>query len=231
MSRAMAVSGLRQEANPALKPESQRGWEIGAELHFDERVVLRTTWYDQTANDLIQQVPLRRDGVERVYQFQNLGSISNQGIELEAAWRAGRLTGTGALFFNRSRVERLSPHYTGEFQAGDEPPEVPDAVGAIRLRYDHGPLGLELGGWWLGSWTGYDWAAVLSAQPARAADRDYWIEYPGGFRPWVAASWRIQGGWQVHTRIDNPGNSTGTSRTNVTPPAGRVALLGIRLEP
>lgn len=230
MSRAMAISGIRQEANPELEPESQRGWEGGVEVHLEDRVMLRATWYDQTADDLIQQVPLRSD-TERVYQFQNVGAIRNQGVELDGAWRIGPFTSTGALFLNRSRVERLAPHYTGELQVGDEPPEVPAGVAALRVRYDRGAFGLEVGGWWLGPWTGYDWAAVLAGAPVRAADRDYWIEYSGGLRPWMAGSWRVHRAWEAFVRVDNPGNGTGTTRTNVTPPPGRVATIGIRLDP
>jgi hypothetical protein len=88
-----------------------------------------------------------------------------------------------------------------------------------------------VGGAWLGGWTGYDWEAALSSGPARTSDRDYWIEYPGGFRPWVAGSWRVRGDWRVFSRIDNPGNGTGTVRSNVSPPPGRYALLGLSLQP
>ena len=231
MSRAMAVPGLVQEPNPDLEPETQSGVEVGAEFHLDETIVMRAAWYDQTAEGLIQQVPRRTDGTERVYQFQNLGAIGNQGVELEAGLRWGGLIATGALYLNQSRVEQLAPTYTGVFQVGDEPPEIPAGVGAIRLRYETGSVAAEVGGAWLGPWTGYDWEAALTSELARASDRDYWIEYPGGFRPWIAGSWQVSRDWRVFTRLDNPGNATGTVRSNVAPPPGRYAVVGITLQP
>ena len=78
-----------------------------------------------------------------------------------------------------------------------------------------------------GPWTGYDWAAVLSGETRRAADRDYWIEYPGGLRPWVAGSFIIGRSWRAMARVDNPGNATGPVRTNVSAPVGRLVVLGM----
>ena len=230
MSRGMAIPGLIQEPNAELEPETQSGVEVGAEFHLDDTIVLRAAWYDQTAEGLIQQVPRRTDGPERVYQFQNLGAISNRGVELEAGLRLGRLTTTGALYLNESRVEELAQRYTGIFQVGDEPPEIPAGVGAIRLRYQTGPVAAEVGGAWLGPWTGYDWEAALSTDP-RPSDREYWIEYPGGFRPWIAGSYQVTPDWQLFTRIDNPGNASGTVRSNVAPPPGRYVVVGISLRP
>ena len=227
MSRAMAADGVRQEANAALRPESQSGVEAGAELYLGTAALLRVTLYDQTADDLIQQVPLRTGGAERLYQFQNLGAINNRGVELEATVVRGPITLGGALHLNRSRVTRLAPTYTGELQVGDEPPEVPAGVGAVRIQYQAGRLSAEVGTSWLGAWTGYDWAAVLSGEPTRAADRDYWIEYSGGLRPWVAGSVMLGRTWRAMVRVDNPGNANGPVRTNVSAPVGRLVVVGM----
>jgi iron complex outermembrane receptor protein len=230
MSRAMAADNLRQEANAELRPESQSGIEAGAELYLGTAALFRVTLYDQVADDLIQQVPRRTIGAERVYQFQNLGAISNRGVELDASIVRGPITLGGALHLNRSRVTRLAPAYTGELRVGDEPPEVPAGVGAVRIQYQAGRLSAEIGTSWLGPWTGYDWAAVLSTDQRRAADRDYWIEYPGGWRPWVAGSVALGQGWRAVARVDNPGNANGPVRTNAWAPVGRLVVLGIAAE-
>ena len=230
MSRAMASSGLRQEANPDLRPESQSGVEAGADLYVGTVAVVRITLYDQTADDLIQQVPRRSDSPERVYQFQNLGAIGNRGVEMEAGVSRGPFTVTGALHLNRSRVTRLAATYTGELRVGDEPPEVPAGVAALRIQYRAGRIAAEAGASWLGPWTGYDWAAALSGQPARGADRDYWIEYPGGFRPWMAGWLTLGRGWWALARVDNPLNASGPVRTNVFAPTGRLVVVGVAAE-
>lgn len=229
MSRAMVSASVVQLPNPDLAAESQHGVEVGAELHAGEAVFASVTWYDQRADELIQQVLVRNDvGVLRAYQFQNLGAIANRGIELEAGWRGGRWVVAGAVHLNRSEVVKVAPRYSGEFQAGDPVPEVPEGAGVGRVSYSAGRVTAEVGVTWLGTWTGYDWMATLQ-QPfaAREQDRDYWIEYPGSLRPWIAAAVELGGGARVFARVDNPGQNTIQVRDNVTPPVGRVAMVGV----
>ena len=236
MSRAMATATIRQEPNPDLEPETQTGVEIGAELHVGDGGYARITGYDQRANDLIQQVAFRPSGdATQVYQFQNVGAIANRGVELEAGARWRRVTLTGLLYVTDSELRRRARGYTGELQPGDDLLEVPKAVGAASLRYDIGRLRAEAGGTWLGGWTGYDWAALLAVDqgqaPARPTIRDYWMRYPGVFRPYVSASVGFGGDWSAFIRIDNPGKTASLIRDNVSPPLGRTTLLGIELEP
>ena len=231
MSRAMAGTGLVQLANPDLAAESQRGYEAGAELHAGESGFVSVTWYDQRADDLIQQV-LVRDGTAdvRLYQFQNVGEIANRGVELEAGWRGGPWTVAGALYLTSSEVVKVAPRYSGEFEEGDRVPEVPDGAGVGRVGWTSGRVTAEFGVSWLGSWIGYDWMAMLEAPP-RQRDRDWWIEYPSSLRPWIAAAVELGRGARVFTRIDNPGQNTIQVRDNLTPPVGRVAIVGVDWRP
>jgi iron complex outermembrane receptor protein len=228
MSRAMATATLVQVANPDLRAESQHGYEVGAELHAGEAVFASVTWYDQRADDLIQQVLVRNDvDAPRAYQFQNLGAISNRGVELEAGWRGGRFVVAGALYLNQSEVLQVAPRYSGEFQAGDAVPEVPEGAGVGRVSYSAGRLTAEVGVTWLGAWTGYDWAATLEPVTTRELDREYWIEYPASWRPWLAAAVELGRGMRMFARVDNPGQNTIQVRDNVTPPVGRIAMVGV----
>jgi outer membrane receptor protein involved in Fe transport len=227
MGRAMAGTGLVQLANPDLAAESQGGYELGAELHAGESGFVSATWYDQRAEDLIQQVLLREGPASlRVYQFQNVGEIANRGVEIEAGWRGGPWTIAGALYLTSSEVVSVAPRYSGEFQAGDRVPEVPDGSGVGRVGWTGGRVTAEVGVSWLGSWVGYDWMAMLEAPP-RQRDRDWWIEYPASFRPWIAAAVELGRGARIFTRIDNPGQNTIQVRDNVTPPVGRIAMVGV----
>lgn len=232
MSRAMASATLIQLPNSDLMAESQHGVEAGAELHAGEAVFASVTWFDQRADDLIQQVPLR-DGSATVhaYQFQNVGAIANRGVELEAGWRGGPWTAAAAVYLTRSEVGRLSPRYTGEFRPGDEVPEVPDGTAAGKLAYSAGRLVAEVGATWVGEWIGYDWAAALQPLASRELDRDYWITYPGSVRPWIAAAIELSGTTRVFARVDNPGKTAIQLRDNVTPPVGRVAAVGFDWRP
>lgn len=228
MSRAMASPTLLQLPNADLAAEAQQGYEAGVELHAGEGFFAGLTWFDQRADDLIQQVPLR-DGTAtiRAYQFQNVGAITNRGVELEAGWQRGRLAATGALYLTRSRVARVARRYTGDFQPGDPVPEVPEGVGLIRVAYRAGAARLEAGAAWTGSWTGYDWAAAYAAGPARSLDRDYWIRYPGAVRPWVAGTVQVGARVRLWARVDNPGKQAVQVRDNLSAPVGRVAIIGL----
>jgi hypothetical protein len=57
-------------------------------------------------------------------------------------------------------------------------------------------------------------------------DRDYWIEYPSSLRPWIAGAVELGRGARIFARVDNPGQNTIQVRDNVTPPVGRVAMIG-----
>ena len=98
--------------NPDLKPERQREIEGGFDVgFFDDRAQLEFTAYDKYTTDLVLSVPLApTSGFSS--QFQNIGELSNKGIELALntvnisrenfAWRT-RFTYAA----NRNNVEKL----------------------------------------------------------------------------------------------------------------------------
>jgi TonB-dependent starch-binding outer membrane protein SusC len=99
--------------NPGLKPERQREWEIGADLAaLEDRAQLEFTYYDKRTKDLVLSVPVA-PSTGALRQFQNIGVLSNKGVELALntinlnrpgfTWRS-RLTYAA----NRNRVERLA---------------------------------------------------------------------------------------------------------------------------
>ena len=68
--------------NPNLKPERQREYEGGFELGlFDDRASIDFTYYDQRTSDLVLSVPLPLSSGYSS-QFQNIGALSNKGVEL-----------------------------------------------------------------------------------------------------------------------------------------------------
>ncbi len=100
--------------NPLLAPERQREYEAGLEAGFlNDRALLDITYYDQLTSDLVLPVPVA-PSLGASQQFQNVGAISNRGIEAtlttlnvtgsRLAWRT-RFTYS----MNRNRVQRLAP--------------------------------------------------------------------------------------------------------------------------
>ncbi|MEO8478976.1 MAG: TonB-dependent receptor [Gemmatimonadota bacterium] len=229
MSQALRAGSIRQEANPALRAEQQSGVEAGAEMHWASGAWLRFTWFNQLADDLLQQVDLRRtEQGARLYQFQNVGAITNRGVEMDGGARLGRFAAAARVNLVSSRVTELSPTYTGEFAVGDTPLEVPRSTGSVALRYEPGHNRFEVGAIWIGPWTGYDWVLVAKVEAGNSAFRDrareYWLEYDGVFRPFVGVHVPLARGVSFWARAEF-GNSV--VRDNLTPTVGRTVLIGI----
>lgn len=234
MSEMLAAGAIRQEPNPSLRPERQAGIELGGELHFASGAWLRATWFDQRADDLLQQVDLRRpSGTTRFYQFQNVGAITNRGVEIDGGVTVGRFSAAARVHLVSSRVAQLAPNYTGEFEAGDSPLEVPESLGSAAVRYDAGMARLEAGATWLGPWTGYDWRLVsrveLGQAPVRDRAREYWLEYDGVLRPFVGARIAIGSGVTAWGRAEWPAGRNALLRDNLSPALGRSLVVGVEL--
>ncbi|MDX2208545.1 MAG: TonB-dependent receptor [Gemmatimonadales bacterium] len=234
MSQAQSGGQLVQEANPALRSERQSGVELGAEWHAVGGGWLRATWFDQQAEELLQQVDLRRTvGTARVTQFQNVGEIGNRGVELDGGWQWGSLALAGRWHYVRSRIERLSPSYTGEFAVGDTPLEVPSSTGSAAIRYSRGGARVEVGATWIGPWTGFDWVLVSRVEQGIAADRDsprdFWLDYAGVVRPMLGVTLPLAGGLSAWGRLEWTTRRTALLRDNLSPPVARSVLVGVEL--
>ncbi|MCC6245826.1 MAG: TonB-dependent receptor [Gemmatimonadaceae bacterium] len=239
MKIAQSTAVLRQLPNPNLAPERQQGVEFGADLFAANGAFMKTTWYLQTASDLLQQVSRRTSGTPvDAYQFQNVGVIRNRGVELDAGWQGSRLTAGVSVQRPRSRVHSLSPFYTGELRPGDMMIEVPEASGAAYVRVQPRRVLRQVPRWTaevgttvLGPWTGYDWLLLARIERGQATRRDlvrdYWLRYEGVVRPYVSASVRLWGEQHAVMRIDNPANTSSFVRDNAGAPLGRVITLGV----
>lgn len=104
---------LTNPGNPSLKPERQREYELGFDAGlFDDRVGLAFTYYDQYVKDLLlSRTFAPSTGYESV--LDNVGELSNKGIELQLSTRNIERPGFGwsttfNFSLNRNRVERLA---------------------------------------------------------------------------------------------------------------------------
>jgi hypothetical protein len=110
------LAGLRPNLvapNSGLKPERQREWEAGFEAGvLRDRASLEFTYYDKATRDLVLSVPLAlTTGFSS--QFQNIGRLSNTGMELTLStvnMQGRRFGWTSRLGYarNRNRIERLN---------------------------------------------------------------------------------------------------------------------------
>jgi iron complex outermembrane receptor protein len=233
MRRAIRSISFRQEENPGLEPEVQSGYEAGAEVYVSDRLNLSLTLYTQNADGLIQQViPNPRPRV-RLVQYQNVGRIHNQGLEVEGSGRLGVLRGDVAFAWTNSRVRALSPSYGGELTVGDRVPEVPVSSGLGSLTLELPRVRVTAGASHIGSWTGYDWvdyyAGEVGSASTKAELRDYWMRYPALTKPFVGVAFTMSRYAEWYARIDNLTNIQRNERDDLQVVAGRTATLGLRV--
>jgi outer membrane receptor protein involved in Fe transport len=133
-------------ANPNLEPEHQQGGEGGVELYFGTRGSLIVTRYNQTVDGLIATPVI--DSVRSLlpnpqnywsldangygYQYQqkslNVGSIRNQGWEIQGSLVTGPITTRGNYNWTKSRMIGIAPRYRDLFSVRAYPQYQPGAT-------------------------------------------------------------------------------------------------------
>jgi outer membrane receptor protein involved in Fe transport len=217
--------------NADIGPESQKGWDAGIELYAGDWASLQATYYDQTAGDLIDQV-LLTPGLIPVYQYQNVGEIKNRGLELQGSLGLLRgLTLSGTYTIASSKIQRLSPDYTGDLRVGDQLLSVPKHTVGGTLRCDWGGWTANLGVFHTGAWTEVDYISLVDfyygAAPYRGSGRDYWITYPSFTKVRLGVSRRIWSGLSAFVSADNLTNTYAVEQTNLQVTPGRTTTAGL----
>lgn len=154
-------------SNPDLGPELQQGGEGGLELYFGRLGSLVVTRYNQTVDDLIAAVKIDSvrsfttnpgislsrslDGYGYMYQNQNLnvGSIRNQGWELQGSINTGPFTTKGTYSWTKSRVIGITPKYRAlltstDYQVGRSLSYLAEHTWATSVTYSRAKTTLSL---------------------------------------------------------------------------------------
>jgi outer membrane receptor protein involved in Fe transport len=218
--------------NPVLGPERQHGWDAGVDLAVGSRGTLGATYYNQTADDLIQQVQLASTSIP-TFQFQNVGRVRNTGIELEGALSVGPLKLRAQYGYVRARIEELAPNYTGDLRVGDQALATPKQSAGASLSFTpFAGMTAAAGLTYVGSWNYYDMVAQFSCfgqtGPCRPANRDYIVEYPGFVKLNASVSQQFTKLVSAFVSIDNLANNEAFEFTNSTPVMGRITTVGLR---
>jgi outer membrane receptor protein involved in Fe transport len=235
--RNAAVSGTALRlASPALGPERQRGWDAGLDAVFASRGSLSVTYYDQTAENLINLVTL--SAVPIVSQFQNVGRVGNSGIEVEGALALGPVELRAQYGYSRSRIEQLVPNYTGDLQIGDQVMGIPKhTAGASAGIRPFRATTISGGLTYVGSREQYDFMGFLrclgQTGPCNNSDfalnRDYWLTYPAFTKIHVTITQQLAPMASGFISLDNLTNSSAPEITNANTVMGRITTIGLRL--
>jgi outer membrane receptor protein involved in Fe transport len=221
-------------ANPNIGPERQHGWDAGTDLVFGRYGALKVTYYDQTAEDLIQVVQLPIASVP-TSQAQNVGRVSNTGVELEGSLLLGSLTIRGQYAFTRARIEQLSPEYAGDLRVGDQALLTPKhtAGGTAALTVGRGTT-ISAGVTVVGSWRDYDYLAEFrcfgGTGPCQENFRDYIVEYPAFTKFNLGFSQQITPLLSGFLTVDNLTDNQAYEVNNLYPVMGRILTIGAHFQ-
>jgi outer membrane receptor protein involved in Fe transport len=221
-------------ANPALGPERQSGWDAGLDVAVGARGSLSLTYYNQTAEDLIQYVLLQAAPLP-TSQYQNVGRVKNVGVEVEGMFSAGPVKVKAQYGYARSRIEELPPSYGGDLRVGDQSLGTPKhtAGGALTLAAFRGTH-LAAGVTYVGSWRYYDFLAEFrcfgGTGPCQPTLRDYIIDYPAFIKVHATATQQITGWLAGFISVENATNRTTPEFSTLIPVTGRITTVGFRVE-
>lgn len=226
-------------ANEELGPEAQTGYDFGVELHAWPHVSASITRYSQTAKDLIGVVSMSDPSdLPQIQQFQNIGRIGNSGWEIEATIRLPPVVLSGHYSLMESRVEQLSPTYTGtDFSIGQRPLYVPNNTGGVSATFEKSRASVSIAMSHRGSWQGYRYLpyyeALFGTDPNRPAYtgslRDYVDDYTAIQRYHANGSYRIADTFTALVIVDNLLNDSKPDQWDIDLVRGRQLLIGLRV--
>jgi outer membrane receptor protein involved in Fe transport len=203
----------------AIAPERQRGWDAGIDAVFGTQGSLGVTYYDQTADNLIQLVQTATSPV-LTYQYQNIGRVKNTGVEVEGTLALGPLQLKGQYGYARSKIAQLAPGYTGDLLVGDQSLFVPRHTGGLSVGLDALQGTTVVAGLvYVGSWEALDALALYSCfgstQPCRATPREYTTTYPGFVKINASIAQHISPMLSAFVAVDNLTNNQAYERWNL----------------
>ena len=107
--------------NPELQPENSRSLNLGFEYHFSDLTVLKTNFFRNRLNNMINSIFLYQntDGVQ-FYTYENVSEAKTQGFEIDAMlkiWNHYRLT-AGYAFTDTYDITRDEPFFNRPKHSG-----------------------------------------------------------------------------------------------------------------
>jgi outer membrane receptor protein involved in Fe transport len=230
---AMVSAASITLANPTLGPERQKGWDAGVDAAFGDHASLSLTYYDQTADNLIQFVRLPGTTVP-TFQAQNVGRVTNRGVEIEGMASVGPARFKANYGYVRARIEQLAPNYTGDLQVGDQTLITPKhTAGASLVVTPFARTALSAGLTYVGSWNNYNYVAFYSCfggkGPCQPTSRGYIGAYPGFIKLNAGMSQQITRFASGFVSVDNLTNNQAFEASDLAPVIGRITTVGLQL--
>lgn len=166
--------------NEKLSWETSFPFEAGVDIGLlDERITGRFTYFYRETRDLLENVPLTRtSGFES--QLQNIGSLSNQGVEIEANFELVKrkdfhVSLGGNLATARNKVLTLGTSPTGN-------------VLTVQNSFNKTDVGQPVNGWFVPTWAGVDSQTGVDTWYVREGSSDITTTFSRAARSWQGGS-------------------------------------------
>ena len=123
-------------ANPELGPESQSGYEVGADLYYGDIFSFEMTYYDQLVKNGITTVNVDdTTTTKREYQYQNINEFFNKGWEFAGKLLLNPFTVNFTYTINNSKYGDNQSSSNWRYKEGAKKLYTPDNTASLGLSY------------------------------------------------------------------------------------------------
>ena len=225
--------------NPSIGPYKVSGPEFGADFYVGKNYSLQATYYDQKSDDIVYAVYLTAPGVvPALYQYQNVGTVSNKGWELAGRADVGPVRLNATYSPVNSKIVKLS-NTTGiaqGFVLGASPILTPKSSASLTATYyPNNKMTLTLGANYSGSWWYYDLSAYYRALYSTNAPAfkgyvtDFYWWQPAVTKILASGTWQLSTSYQFFFDVQNLlNNYQGDGTYTIDMVYGRRIELGFR---
>ncbi len=237
-------------ANPELGPESQSGYEVGADLYYRDWASFEITYYNQLIKNGITAVNVDDPATsEREYQYQNINEFFNKGWELAGKVFMGPFAANFTFTIINSEYGK-NPYNTDpdnidwRYKEGARKLYTPDYTGFLGISYKipalfssskkGGAISMDV------NYTGnmliindlrrYDGYYNPDIDRISSSDPEYLTEKDGFFKLRVRGNYWFTNFLSVFMDINNLTDYQKGGYTELSPSVGRVSKIGLEIQ-
>ena len=235
---------LVQLENSDLKPQEQKGFDVGFDFEFVKGLgTFEATYYNQNVNNFIKSSSDTSNYPPIILtQYVNVGKITNRGLEFAGSLNLDDLKFRFTYSVTESKVKEITnTNYTRYYQNGDRIWGIPKSSGGANITYNYSSLfkstgrnlgSLSLGLTYFGSWINQDYVAlytdynnfIYSNPPSY-----YAIEYPAITLFRLGFEYHVTNNITCFLNVDNLFNSDAFEFQNTNPTQGRTSIIGVKV--
>jgi outer membrane receptor protein involved in Fe transport len=225
------LPGTIQRANRELAPERQDGGDGGLDLEFGHSGSISVTYYNQRAHDLIIQEQVGETHGTNILQYENVGEIKNEGLEVNGAVTLPLTRLTAQYSYTSSKIVKLGGDTTGSYRVGDQAQLVPLTSGGMTVSvtpWRGGDIGA--GATYFGHWTSLD--VVKQALPADSllTPRQELKRWPGFVKLRLTIDQQFGQRFAGWISVDNLTDNHAVEQFATFVAPGRTTTLGVRVQ-